>query len=173
MGDRAFADIGDDLHVGMGMGGKAGIRRDLVVVPNPQRAVAHIARVIVAAEREVMFCFQPAVIGAAEFCKGSEFDHGIFLSLNFPGWSCGFISAKTAIDVEHRAGHERGAGTGEEHDAGGDLFRGAVTLQRVLLALRFGEVAPSSGFMSVSIEPGCSTLTVMPRGPRSREAPLV
>ena len=29
------------------------------------------------------------------------------------------------------------------------------------------------GFMSVSIEPGCSTLTVMPRGPRSRDAPLV
>ena len=76
--DRAFADIGDDLHVGMGMGGKAGVRRDLVVVPHPQRAVAHIVRVVVAAEREVMLCLQPAVIGAAEFCKRSEFDHRIF-----------------------------------------------------------------------------------------------
>jgi hypothetical protein len=28
-----------------------------------------------AAEREVMLCLQPAVIGAAEFCKRSEFDH--------------------------------------------------------------------------------------------------
>ena len=36
MGDRAFADIGDDFHVGVGMGGKAGVRRDLVVVPHPQ-----------------------------------------------------------------------------------------------------------------------------------------
>ncbi len=23
-----------------------------------------------------MLCLQPAVVGAAEFCKGSEFDHG-------------------------------------------------------------------------------------------------
>ena len=36
MGDRAFANIGDDFHVGVGMGGKAGVRRDLVVVPHPQ-----------------------------------------------------------------------------------------------------------------------------------------
>ena len=43
------------------------------------RAMAHIVRVVVAAEREVMLCLQPAVVGAAEFCKGSEFDHGMFL----------------------------------------------------------------------------------------------
>ena len=49
--------------------------------------------------------------------------------------------AEAAIDIEHRAGHERGIGAGEEHDAGGDLFRGAVTLQRVLRALGFGEGA--------------------------------
>jgi hypothetical protein len=30
-----------------------------------------------------MLGFQPAVIGAAEFVEGSEFDHGIFLKLNF------------------------------------------------------------------------------------------
>ena len=83
MGDRAFADVGDDLHVGMGMGGKAGVGRDLVVVPHPQRAMAHIAGIIMAAEREVMLGLQPAVVGAAEFVEGSEFDHGIFLWLNF------------------------------------------------------------------------------------------
>jgi hypothetical protein len=69
--DRAFADIGDDFHVGVRMGGKAGIRRDLVIVPHPQGAVAHIIGIVMAAEREVMFCFQPAVIGAAELCKWS------------------------------------------------------------------------------------------------------
>jgi len=51
---------------------------DLVVVPYPQRAVAHIAGIIMAAEREVVPGFQPAVIGGTEFCKWSEFDHGIF-----------------------------------------------------------------------------------------------
>src|SRR5437879_10596119 len=80
--DRAFADIGDDFHVGMGMGGKAAIRLDLVVVPHPQRAVAHIFGIVVAAEREMVLGLQPAVVGAAEFCKWSEFDHGIFPSLN-------------------------------------------------------------------------------------------
>ena len=78
MGDRAFADIGDDLHVGVGMGGKAGVRRDLVVVPHPQGAMAHIGGVVVAGEGEVVFCLQPAVIGAAEFCKWLEFDHWDF-----------------------------------------------------------------------------------------------
>ena len=79
MGDRAFADIGDDLHVGVGMRRKAGVRRDLVVVPHPQSAVAHIVGIIILAEGEVMLRLQPAVVGAAELCKGSEFDHVMFL----------------------------------------------------------------------------------------------
>ena len=49
-----------------GCGGKAGVRRDLVVVPDPQRAMAHIAGIVVAGEREVMLGLQPAVVGAAE-----------------------------------------------------------------------------------------------------------
>jgi hypothetical protein len=44
--------------------------------------VAHIFRVVVAAEREVMLCLEPAVVGAAEFCKWSEFDHRFFLDVN-------------------------------------------------------------------------------------------
>ncbi|MNL75149.1 hypothetical protein D3C87_2009060 [compost metagenome] len=34
-------------------------------------------------------------------------------------------------------------------------------------------MGPSAGFMSVSIGPGCTLFTVMPRGPRSRARPLV
>jgi hypothetical protein len=41
-----------------------------------------------AAEGEVMFCFQPAVVGAAEFCKRSEFDHWEY-SFEIPGPSPG------------------------------------------------------------------------------------
>jgi hypothetical protein len=41
--------------------------------------MAHIVRVVVAAEREVVPGLQPAVIGAAELIEWSEFDHGIFL----------------------------------------------------------------------------------------------
>src|SRR3984893_953264 len=77
MGDRALADIGDDFHVGVGMRGKSAVRRDLFVVPHPQGAVAHVAGVVMAAEREVVLRLQPAVIGAAEFRKWSEFNHGM------------------------------------------------------------------------------------------------
>ncbi|MGY4598747.1 hypothetical protein ACVWXL_006493 [Bradyrhizobium sp. GM22.5] len=75
MGDRALAHIGDDFHVGVGMGGKAGVRRDLVVVPDPQGAVTHVVGVVMACEGEMMLGIEPAVIGAAELCEGSEFDH--------------------------------------------------------------------------------------------------
>src|SRR3954453_24133356 len=75
MRDRAFTDIGDDLHVAMGMCGKAGVGRDLVVIPDAQRAVAHIAGVVIAGKGKMVFCLQPAVVGAAERCKRSEFDH--------------------------------------------------------------------------------------------------
>src|SRR6266850_2751737 len=51
------------------------------------------------------------------------------------------LRAEAAIDIQYRAGHERRAGAGEEYDAGGDFFRGAVALQRVLGALGFGERA--------------------------------
>src|SRR5436305_10170066 len=89
MRDRAFAHIGDDLHVAMGMGREAGVGGDLVVIPDPQGAVAHIVGVVVAAEREVMFCLEPAVVGAAEFVERSEFDHGMFLC--FELWICAFV----------------------------------------------------------------------------------
>ena len=50
MGNRTLADIGDDLHVGVGMRGKAGVGCDFVVVPHPQGAVPHIVGIVVTAE---------------------------------------------------------------------------------------------------------------------------
>ena len=54
MRDRAGPDIGDDLHVPMRMRVEPGARRDLVVVPDPQRPEPHAARIVVAAEAEMM-----------------------------------------------------------------------------------------------------------------------
>src|SRR5262249_54873799 len=85
MGDRTVANVGDDLHVGMRMRRKAGVRRDLVIVPDAQRAVAHVLRVIVVGEREVMPGLEPAVIGAAELCKWFELDHVMLLTGMAPG----------------------------------------------------------------------------------------
>ena len=83
MGDGAFAHVSDDLHVGMGMGRKAGVRCDLVVIPHPQGAVAHIGGIVVVGKREVMLGLQPAVVRAAEFCKGFQFDHRFLPCLKF------------------------------------------------------------------------------------------
>ncbi len=35
MGDRAVPDIGDDFHIRVGMRREAGLRSDLIVVPDP------------------------------------------------------------------------------------------------------------------------------------------
>ena len=66
VGNCALADIGDDFHVGVGVGGKSGVRCDLVVIPHTQCAMTHIAGIVVTAEREVVLGFEPTVVGAAE-----------------------------------------------------------------------------------------------------------
>src|SRR5580704_5934025 len=75
MRDRAVADIGDDLHVGVRMRRKAGFRRDLVVVPDAQRAPAHAPCVVIAGEREMVCRLQPAMVGGAQCPERSDFDH--------------------------------------------------------------------------------------------------
>ncbi len=78
MGDGALADIGDDLHLAVRMRVEAGIRRDLVIVPDAQPAEAHALRVVVLAEAEVMPGVEPLVAKAAETGEGSNLDHGGF-----------------------------------------------------------------------------------------------
>src|SRR5262249_52340923 len=63
---RALADVGDDLHVRVRVGRKAGIGGDLVIVPYPQRAPAHARGVGVLAEGKMVLGLQPAVVRACE-----------------------------------------------------------------------------------------------------------
>ena len=76
MSDGTFADIGDDLHLTVRMRVEAGIRRDLVVVPDAQLAEAHALRVAVLAEAEVMPGVKPLVVKATETLERSDLDHG-------------------------------------------------------------------------------------------------
>jgi hypothetical protein len=75
MRDGALADVSDDFHIGVRMRREAGVRRDLVVIPNPQGTVAHIIGVIVTAEREMVLGLEPAVVGATKLVERSKFDH--------------------------------------------------------------------------------------------------
>ncbi len=73
--DRALADVGDDLHVGVRMRREAGVGGDLVVVPDAKRAPAHALGIVVVGEGEVVLGLQPAVVGAAEARKGTFLNH--------------------------------------------------------------------------------------------------
>src|SRR5262245_60544254 len=78
MRDRARADIGDDLHVGMRVRGEAGMGRDLVVVPDAQGPVPHPLGVVIARERAMMLGLEPAMVGAAKRRERPLLDHGRF-----------------------------------------------------------------------------------------------
>ena len=75
VGDRAFADIGHDLHVGVRMQRKAAARRDLVVVPDPQRAPVDAVGAVIVRKGEVVPRPQPTMVGLAQTLEGAAFDH--------------------------------------------------------------------------------------------------
>src|SRR6516165_7474572 len=75
MGDRPFADIGDDLHVGVRVRRKPGSRSDRVVIPYPERTPTHALGVVVVGKREMVLGIEPTMVRSAEAFKGSAFDH--------------------------------------------------------------------------------------------------
>src|SRR5690606_40735141 len=66
VGDSPFAHVGDDFHVVVGMRRKTAVRRDGVIVPDPQATPVHTLRIVVFGEGKVVLGIQPAVIGGAE-----------------------------------------------------------------------------------------------------------
>jgi hypothetical protein len=75
MADGAFAHISDDLHIGVRMRRETGIRRDLVVVPYPDGAVAESLGVVIAGEGEMVLRLQPPMIRAAKLVERPAFNH--------------------------------------------------------------------------------------------------
>lgn len=66
---RAFAKVADDFHVFMVMEAKSRMGSDLIVIENneiPDRLVGGVA---VRAHGEVMSCFEPVAIKAADICE--------------------------------------------------------------------------------------------------------
>jgi hypothetical protein len=66
MGDNAVADIRDDLHVGVAVETKARSRRDLVIVPDDQRAKRRMGRIAIRPYGKMVFGPEPAKIAAIE-----------------------------------------------------------------------------------------------------------
>src|SRR5262249_20892657 len=138
---------------------------------------------VVAREREVVLGLQPAVIGAAELCEGFQFDHCL-LPLFEDFSTCRAQVPRPAFGLRDQAPKPPStlSTVPVTNDASGlarnttpAAISSAVPKRCSACCWPWGSARspPSFGFMSVSIEPGCSTFTVMPRGPRSRAAPLV
>ena len=73
--DGALADIGDDLHVRMGVTAEAGAGRDLVVVPDHEGAECTVRGISVGRNDEVVARLQPSAIAVIERFLGSKLQH--------------------------------------------------------------------------------------------------
>src|SRR6185503_5788726 len=72
MFQSSLEDVGDDLHVAMGVRGKAAAGGDAVLVDDAQRPEADVLRIVVMAEGEAVFRVEPAEIGFAALLRTPE-----------------------------------------------------------------------------------------------------
>src|SRR5262245_38808159 len=72
---RSAENVADDLHVPVAVRGKAAAGLHAVLVDHAQRAEAHVARVVVLAERERARGVEPAEIEMAAVGGGTARDH--------------------------------------------------------------------------------------------------
>src|SRR5712664_1998766 len=80
--ELAGKDIGDDLHIAMGMSGKPAFGRDPIFVNDAQRAETHPFGVGIVAKAKRMVGFQPAVIAAATLIAASDANHDRLLRIS-------------------------------------------------------------------------------------------
>src|SRR5580700_7606951 len=73
--DRTFADIDDDLDIGMHLQRKARVWRDLLVAPNAHATPATLRWIIFRCGGKVMPGFEPAEVLAWKLVEGSAFNH--------------------------------------------------------------------------------------------------
>src|SRR5258706_4275423 len=72
---RALPDVRHDFHVCVVVRRKARVGRDLVVVPDAQRAPAHSRGVVEVSKGKVVPGLQPSAIFSCELVEWSAFDH--------------------------------------------------------------------------------------------------
>src|SRR5688572_29597945 len=69
----AFQHVADDLHVAVAVGAEALARLHAVLVDHPQRAEAHVLRVVVVGEGKAVVRVEPAVVGVAPLGAAAQF----------------------------------------------------------------------------------------------------
>src|SRR5215813_2819349 len=76
VGECAFEDVGDDLHVAVRVHGKSCAWRDEILIDHAQGAEAHPAWVAILVEGKCVARVEPAVVTTATFSAGTNLDHG-------------------------------------------------------------------------------------------------
>ena len=75
VGDRTFAHISDNFHVGMAMGIKASAGGNLVIIPHPDCAPLGPLWVMIVAKGEMMAGVEPAILKAAQTVELAFLNH--------------------------------------------------------------------------------------------------
>jgi hypothetical protein len=71
----AIENVGDDFHVAVAVRAEARVGRDAIVVDDPQRAKAHLLRVVMISEGERVPAVQPVDLRAASLRGRSKSHH--------------------------------------------------------------------------------------------------
>ena len=71
----ALEDIRKDLHVLMAVGIETAAPCHPVIIDDPERAEAHMARIVILAKRKAVMAVEPAKIGMAAFGRLAMNDH--------------------------------------------------------------------------------------------------
>src|SRR5208337_5512674 len=78
---RAFQDVGDDLHIAVRMRGKPRAACDAVVVHDAQGAEMNVRGVVIIGERKGKARIEPAVVGMAARVALANENHGGLLAM--------------------------------------------------------------------------------------------
>src|SRR6204780_1349001 len=77
--ERAFENVGDNLHVAMRMGGEPGAGADAILVDDAQRAKSHLLGIVVVAERERVTAVEPVDFRASAIGRLARSNHWSYL----------------------------------------------------------------------------------------------
>ena len=78
--ERAFHDVGHDLHVAVRVGREAPARRHEIFVDHTERSEAHLPGVVVVGERKRVVRVEPSVIEMTPVSRRTDGDHGAELT---------------------------------------------------------------------------------------------
>src|SRR5215468_5647032 len=76
---RAFKNVGDDLHITMRMSSESLCRRNAVFVDDTECPKSHVMWIVISVERECVKRIEPSVIKMPALVSMTYFNHGFLI----------------------------------------------------------------------------------------------